>query len=83
MGVALAYTGALARATDALYAKVSGIIPAAEWPVHAPLIAAINRLKREKKAVILAHNRKSSTAWAISWGTAWRWPARPPAPTPR
>ncbi len=56
MGVALAYTGALARATDALYAKVSGIIPAAEWPVHAPLIAAINRLKREKKAVILAHN---------------------------
>ena len=35
---------------------MSGIIPAAEWPVHAPLIAAINRLKREKKAVILAHN---------------------------
>ena len=56
MGVELAYTDAVARATDALYAKVSGVIPAAEWPVHAPLIAAINRLKREKKAVILAHN---------------------------
>jgi quinolinate synthase len=56
MGVELAYTDAVARATDALYAKVSGVIPAAEWPVHAPLIAAINRLKREKNAVILAHN---------------------------
>src|SRR6202000_733668 len=27
-----------------------------EWPVHAPLIAEINRLKREKHAVILGHN---------------------------
>ena len=56
MGVELAYTDAVARATDALYAKVSGVIPAAEWPVHAPLIDAINRLKRERNAVILAHN---------------------------
>jgi quinolinate synthase len=56
MGVELAYTDAVARATDALYAKVAGVIPAVEWPVHAPLIAAINRLKREKNAVILAHN---------------------------
>ena len=56
MGVELAYTDAVARATDGLYAKVSGVIPAIEWPVHAPLIAAINRIKREKNAVILAHN---------------------------
>jgi len=27
-----------------------------EWQLHAPLIAEINRLKREKDAVILAHN---------------------------
>jgi quinolinate synthase len=27
-----------------------------EWRLHAPLIAEINRLKREKNAVILAHN---------------------------
>jgi quinolinate synthase len=27
-----------------------------EWQVHAPLIARINQLKREKNAVILAHN---------------------------
>ena len=56
MGVELAYTDAVARATDGLYAKVAGVIPAVEWPVHAPLIAAINRVKREKDAVILAHN---------------------------
>jgi quinolinate synthase len=56
MGVELAYTDAVARATDGLYAKVAGVIPAIEWPVHAPLIAAINRIKRKKNAVILAHN---------------------------
>src|ERR1700748_1050502 len=56
MGVELAFSDAVARATDGLYAKVASIIPAMEWPVHAPVIAAINRLKREKNAVILAHN---------------------------
>ena len=56
MGVELAYTDAVARATRDLYAKVSSVIPEVEWPVHAPLIAEINRLKREKNAVILAHN---------------------------
>ena len=56
MGVELAFTDAVARATEGLYAKVAGVIPAAEWAVHAPLIDAINRLKREKNAVILAHN---------------------------
>jgi quinolinate synthase len=56
MGVELAFTDAVARATDGLYAKVAGVIPAIEWPVHAPIIAAINRLKRQKNAVILAHN---------------------------
>ena len=56
MGVELAYTDAVARATDGLYAKVAQFIPEIEWPVHAPLIAEINRLKREKNAVILAHN---------------------------
>ena len=56
MGVELAYTDAVAKATSGLYAKVQGVIPAVEWPVHAPLIDAINRLKREKNAVILAHN---------------------------
>src|SRR5215475_3145903 len=56
MGVELAYTDAVARATSGLYARVSKVIPEIEWPVHAPLIAEINRLKREKNAVILGHN---------------------------
>jgi len=56
MGVELAYTDAVARATEGLYAKVANFIPKAEWVAYAPLIAEINRLKREKDAVILAHN---------------------------
>src|ERR1700744_1116471 len=56
MGVELAYTDAVARATDPLYAKVANFIPRAEWIAYAPVIAEINRLKREQDAVILAHN---------------------------
>ena len=56
MGVELAYTPAVAKATEALYRKVSHVIPEIEWPVFAPVIAEINRLKRERNAVILGHN---------------------------
>src|ERR1700683_2732642 len=56
MNAELAYTDAVAHATDGLYAKLARVIPEVEWPVHAPLIAEINRLKREKHAVILGHN---------------------------
>src|SRR6185436_10432992 len=52
----LAYTSGFAAATAPLYAKVAGVVPEIEWPVFAPDIAAINALKREKNAVILAHN---------------------------
>ena len=52
----LAYTPQIAAATAGLYSKVAKVVPEIEWPVHAPLIAEINRLKREKNAVILAHN---------------------------
>ena len=52
----LAYTPEVARETAALYAKVARVVPEAEWPVFAPYVAEINRLKREKNAVILAHN---------------------------
>jgi quinolinate synthase len=43
-------------ATADRYAKVSQLIPEIEWTVHAPLILEIERLKRERGAVILAHN---------------------------
>ncbi|MDB5364121.1 MAG: quinolinate synthase [Rhodospirillales bacterium] len=52
----LAFTPEIARATQPLYEKVRRVIPAIEWPVHAPLIHRINQLKREKNAVVLAHN---------------------------
>jgi len=42
--------------TDHLFERLSDVIPEAEWPMHAPLIDAINRLKAERNAVILAHN---------------------------
>jgi quinolinate synthase len=53
---ALAYTSDVAAATQPLYERVSRIIPSFEWPIHAPLVYAINRLKRERNAVLLAHN---------------------------
>ena len=42
--------------TDHLYERVMRVIPPSEWPIFEPKIAAINRLKRDRNAVILAHN---------------------------
>lgn len=53
---AFAYTPEVARATEPLYERVRRVIPRIEWPVHAPLVAEINRLKAERNAVLLAHN---------------------------
>ena len=44
------------KATDPIYQKISKVIPEIEWAFHAPLIHKINALKKEKNAVILAHN---------------------------
>ena len=44
------------KATDLIYKKVSKVIPEIEWSFHAPLIHKINMLKKEKNAVVLAHN---------------------------
>ena len=44
------------KETDLIYKKVSKFIPEVEWAFHAPLIHKINKLKKEKNAVILAHN---------------------------
>jgi len=42
--------------TAHLFERVREVIPEAEWPLHAPLIDAINRLKKQRNAIILAHN---------------------------
>ena len=52
----LAFTPEVEKATLPLWEKVKSRITPIEWRVQAPLIAEINRLKREKNAVILAHN---------------------------
>jgi len=52
----LAITPEVERSTAALYERLRGVIPEIEWPVHAPYIAAINRLKVARRAIILAHN---------------------------
>ena len=39
-----------------IYKKISKFIPDSEWKIHAPLIEKINKLKKEKNAIILAHN---------------------------
>ena len=44
------------KATDPIYQKISKVMPEIEWSIHAPYIHEINKLKKEKNAVILAHN---------------------------
>ena len=44
------------KITDPIYQKISKVIPEIEWAFHAPLIHKINILKKEKNAVVLAHN---------------------------
>lgn len=52
----LVWTPEVEAATAHLYERVAKVIPPVEWPFHAPYIKAINELKRERNAVILAHN---------------------------
>jgi len=50
------YTPDVESLTRPIFERVEHVIPRIEWPVHAPYVAEINRLKRERNAVILAHN---------------------------
>jgi quinolinate synthase len=50
------YTPAVAAATAKNFDRVRSVIPEIEWPVHAPYVDAINRLKKTRNAVVLAHN---------------------------
>ena len=50
------YSEQIRKVTDPIYQKVSTLIPEVEWAFHAPLIHKINKLKKEKNAVVLAHN---------------------------
>jgi len=50
------FTAEVRKATEPIYQKISKAIPEIEWSSHAPYIYKINKLKKEKNAVILAHN---------------------------
>ncbi len=52
----LDYTEQVAAATEPLYEKLSKHYKHDHWKALAPYIYEINRLKKEKNAVILAHN---------------------------
>ena len=50
------WTPELAAEMAPLYERVKTVVTPMEWPHYAPLIKAINELKKERNAVILAHN---------------------------
>ncbi|TVP73066.1 MAG: quinolinate synthase NadA [Rhodobacteraceae bacterium] len=52
----LAPNPALAAQMQAEYARMARVVSPADWAIHAPYVAAINTLKRQRNAAILAHN---------------------------
>ena len=50
------FTAEVKKATDPIYQKISKVMPEIEWSIHAPYIHRINQLKKEKNAIVLAHN---------------------------
>lgn len=52
----ISYTPGLAKEMAPLYDRVASVIPEISWVQFAPYIKAINQVKKEKNAVILAHN---------------------------
>jgi quinolinate synthase len=55
-GFDAAYIREAIRELKPLYARLERVIPPFEWAGHAPYIKAIRELKRQRNAVILAHN---------------------------
>jgi quinolinate synthase len=52
----LQWNAEVERETAPLYARIKNVVPPVEWPFFAPYVKAINALKKERNAVILAHN---------------------------
>ena len=50
------FTSEIRKITEPIYQKISKVLPEIEWSVHAPYVYRINQLKKEKNAIILAHN---------------------------
>jgi quinolinate synthase len=52
----LEWNAQVEKETAHLYERVKGVVPPVEWPFFAPYVKAINTLKKERNAVLLAHN---------------------------
>src|SRR6266571_2454883 len=52
----LEWNAKVERETAHLYERIKNVVPSVEWPFFAPYVHAINALKQERNAVILAHN---------------------------
>lgn len=47
---------ALAEAMSDIHARMGRVMPMIDWAIHAPYVRAINELKKQRNAVVLAHN---------------------------
>ncbi|WP_422072099.1 quinolinate synthase NadA [Tranquillimonas rosea] len=52
----LAPSPELAEEMKDVYARMARVVAPPDWAIHAPYVAAIERLKKERNAVVLAHN---------------------------
>jgi quinolinate synthase len=52
----LEWNAEVERDTAHLYERIKNVVPSVEWPFFAPTIGAINAVKKQRNAVILAHN---------------------------
>ena len=46
----------IAKANADIFARIDRVVTPPDWAIFAPYVAAINKLKKERNAVILAHN---------------------------
>src|ERR1043165_7542824 len=52
----LEWNAEVERDTAHLYERIKPVVPSVEWPFFAPYVRAINAVKKQRNAVILAHN---------------------------
>ncbi len=61
----LAYDDEVKAAVDHLYEEVADFVTPMEWPAIAPLVHGINKLKKQRNAVVLAHNYMTPDVFSL------------------
>ncbi len=61
----LVYDQAVKAAVDHLYDEVADFVTPMEWPAIAPLVHGINQLKKQRNAVVLAHNYMTPDVFSL------------------